>query len=87
MYQAREDTVSFEPFFRAGAEGYLAEDHHAPDRLFGVVVGGRHALDPEEGEEILLLGSAKIRPQCFGGLETKRLFAEFGYSGDTILIY
>ena len=46
------------------------------ERLFGVIVGGRHAGAPQKGKEKFLLGSCEESPEGFGGFETKRLFAD-----------
>ena len=39
------------------------------ERLFRMVVGGRHTGTPEEGKEKLLIGACKIGPEGFGGFE------------------
>ena len=68
--------MSFQSDIRSGPEAYLAEDHQMPERLFGVIVGGRYTGAPEEGKEKFLLGSCEIGPEGLGGFETKRLFAD-----------
>ena len=45
-------------------------------RLFGMIVRGRYARAPEEGQEKSLLGACEIGPEGLGGFETKRLFAD-----------
>lgn len=47
-----------------------------PERLFGVIVGGRYTGVPEESEEKSLLWTYEIGSESFGGFETERLFAE-----------
>ena len=68
--------MGFEPAFRSGSETYFAEDHQKPERLFRMIVRGRHAGMPEEGKEKFLLGSCEVGPEGFGGFETKCLFAD-----------
>ena len=46
------------------------------ERLFCVIVGGRHAGTPEEGKEKFLFGACEIAPESLGGFKTKRLFAD-----------
>ena len=74
LHEAGKDTVGFQSAFRSGSEAYLSEDHQMPERLFRVIVRGRHAGAPEESKEKLLLGSCEIGPEGLGGFETKRLF-------------
>ena len=76
LHQAGKDTVGFESAIRSGSEAYLTEDHQMPERLFRVVVGGRHAGVPQEGKEKFLLGSCEESAEGFGGFEAKRLFAD-----------
>jgi len=76
LHEAGKDTVGFQSAFRSGSEAYLSEDHQMPERLFRVIVRGRHAGAPEESKEKLLLGSCEIGPEGLGGFETKRLFAD-----------
>ncbi len=57
LQQTGKDAVGFQSAFRSGSEAYLAEDHQMPERLFGVIVGGRYTGAPEEGKEKPLLGS------------------------------
>ena len=47
-----------------------------PERLFRVIVGGRHTGASEEGKEKFLLRSREIGPEGLGGFEAKRLFAD-----------
>ena len=57
LQQTGKDCVGFQSAFRSGSETYLAEDHQMPERLFGVIVGGRYTGAPEKGKEKSLLGS------------------------------
>jgi hypothetical protein len=47
-----------------------------PERLFGVIVGGRYAGAPQEGKETFLFRACEESPEGFGGFETERLFAD-----------
>ena len=76
LYEAGKDAVSFQSVFRSRSEAYLAEDHEVPERLFRMIIGGRHPGAPEEGKEKFLLRSCEIGPEGLGGFETKRLFAD-----------
>ena len=55
LQQTGKDAVGFQSAFRSGSEAYLAEDHQMPERLFGVIVGGRYTGAAEEGKEKSLL--------------------------------
>ena len=55
--------MGFEPAFRSGSEADFAEDHKKPERLFRVIVRGRHTGVPEEGKEKFLLGSCEVGPE------------------------
>ena len=55
LHQAGKDTVGFQPAFGSGSEGYFAEDHQMPQRLFRKIIRGWHAGMPEESKEKLLL--------------------------------
>ena len=68
--------MGFQSVLGSRPEAYLAKDHQVPERLFGVIVGGRYTGAPEEGKEKFLLGSCEIGPEGLGGFETKRPFAE-----------
>jgi hypothetical protein len=46
------------------------------ERLFRVIVGGRHTGAPEEGKEKLLFGACEIATESLSRFETKRLFTE-----------
>ncbi len=76
LHQRGKDAVGFQSAFGSGSEAYLAEDHQRPERLFGVIVGGRYAGVAEESKEKSLLGSCEIAPEGLGGFEAKRLFAD-----------
>jgi len=54
LHQAGKDAVGFQSAFRSGSEEYLTEDYRMPERLFRVIVRGRYAGAPEEGEEKFL---------------------------------
>ena len=68
--------MGFESTFRSCSEAYLAEDHQMSQRLFRVIVGGRHAGMPEKGKEESLLVTSEIGSEGLGGFEAKRLFAD-----------
>ena len=76
LHQTGEDAVGFESTFRSCSEAYLAEDHQMSQRLFRVIVGGRHAGMPEKGKEESLLVTSEIGSEGLGGFEAKRLFAD-----------
>jgi len=76
LHQTGKDAVGFQSAFRSGFEAYLAEDHQMPERLFRMIVCGRHAGTPEEGKEKFLLWSREIGPKGLCGFKTKRLFAD-----------
>ena len=76
LHQAGEDAMGFEPASRSGSEAYFAEDHQMPERLFRVIIRGRHAGTPEERKEKFLFGACEIGPEGFGGFEAKRPFAD-----------
>jgi len=76
LYQTGKDAVRFHSAFRSGFEAYFAEDHQRSERLFCVIVRGRHAGTPEESKEKFLLGTCEIGPESFGGFKAKRLFAD-----------
>ena len=76
LQQTGKDAVGFQSAFRSGSEGYLAKDHQMPERLFRVIVRGRYAGTPEEGEEKFLLGSCEIGLEGLGGFETQLLFTD-----------
>jgi hypothetical protein len=44
------------------------------ERSFGMVVGGRYPLTPEEGKQKFLIGSSEIGVEGLGGFESQRLF-------------
>ncbi len=46
------------------------------ERLFRVVVGGRHTGVPEESKEKFLVGACEIATESLSRFETKHLFAE-----------
>ena len=69
------DAVRLYPTVRSRAEADLAENHHVPERLLGMIIRRRHAGDAQKGEEMLLLRSDKKRPQSIRRLEQERLFA------------
>jgi len=46
-----------------------------PERLFGMIVGGRYTGTAEESEEKFLFGTSEIGPEILGGFEAKGLFA------------
>lgn len=70
-----KDAVRLDAVVRSRAEAYLPEDHHMPERLFGVIVRGRNACYAQKGEEMFLFRADEKRPQGLGWLERKRLFA------------
>ena len=76
LYQTGKDAVGFYSAFRSRSEAYFAEDHQRSERLFRVIVRGRHTGTPEEGKEKFLLGACEIGPEGLGGFETKRLLAD-----------
>jgi hypothetical protein len=76
LHQAGKDAVGFKSAFRSRSEAYLAKDHQMSERLFGMVVRGRHTGVPEEGKEKSLIGSYEIGSEGLSGFETKRLFAD-----------
>ena len=76
LHKTRKDAVGFQSAFRSRSEAYLAKDHEVPERLFRMIIGGRHPGAPEEGKEKYLLRSCEIGPEGLGGFETKRLFAD-----------
>jgi len=47
-----------------------------PERLFRVIVRGRHTGTPEEGKEKFLFGAYEIATESLSRFETKRLFAD-----------
>jgi len=55
------------------------------ERLFRVIVGGRHTGAPEEGKEKLLFGACEIATESFSRFETKRLFADGAEFHDEVL--
>ena len=69
LHQTGQDAVGFQATIRSGPEAYLAEDHQMPERLFRVIVRGRYAGTPEEGEEKFLFGSCEIGPEDLGGFD------------------
>ncbi len=62
LHQRGNDTVRLYPVVRSCSEAHLAEDHHVPERLLGVIVRGRDAGDAQEVEVVFLLRADKIRP-------------------------
>ena len=46
------------------------------ERLFCVIVGGRHAGTPEKGKEKSLIGAYEVATESLSRFETKPLFAE-----------
>ena len=76
LHEAGEDAMGFEPAFRSGSEAYFAEDYQMPERLFRMVISGRHAGAPKESKEEFLIGADEIGPESLGGFETKRPFAD-----------
>jgi hypothetical protein len=76
LHQTGEDAVGFQSAIRSGSETYFAEDHQVPEGLFGIIVGGRYAGAPEEGEEEFLFGSCEESPESLGGFEAKGSFAD-----------
>ena len=62
LHERGDDAVRFYPAVRSCPEADFTEDHHVPERLFGVIVRRRHAGDAQEGEEVFLLRADKIRP-------------------------
>ena len=76
LHETGKDAVGLQSAFGSGSEGYFAEDHQMPQRLFRKIIRGRDAGMPEESEEKLLLGSCEIVPEGLSGFETKRLFAD-----------
>ena len=67
LQQTGKDAVGFQSAFRSGSEAYLAEDHQMPERLFGVIVGGRYTGAAEEGKEKSLLVQASRGTKHPGG--------------------
>ena len=76
LHKTGKDAVGFQSAFRSSSEAYLAEDHQMSERLFRVIVRGRHAGTPKESKEKFLLGTCEIGPEGLGGFETKRMFAD-----------
>ena len=74
--QTGKDAVGFQSAFGSSSEGYFAEDHQMPQRLFRMIVRGWYAGAPEKGKEKSLLGACEIASEGLGGFETKRLFAD-----------
>ena len=76
MDQTGKDAVGFQSAFGSSSEGYFAEDHQMPQRLFRMIVRGWYAGAPEKGKEKSLLGACEIASEGLGGFETKWLLAE-----------
>ena len=74
--QAGEDAVGFKSALRSRSEGYFAKDHQRSERLFGMIVGGRHTGVPEKGKKKFLFGAYEIGSEGLSGFERKRLFAD-----------
>jgi len=47
-----------------------------PERLFGMIIGGRYTRMSEKSEERSLFGAYKISSEGFGGFEPKGQFAD-----------
>ena len=82
LHQAGKDAVRFQSAFGSGSEGYFAEDHQVPQRLFCKIIRGWHAGMPEESKEELLFGTYEIGPEGLGGFETKGWFADMAQLRD-----
>ena len=74
--------MGFQSAFGSGTEGYFAEDHQMPQRLFRKIIRGWHAGMPEESKEKLLFGTCEIAPEGLGGFETKGWFADIAQFRD-----
>ena len=87
LYETREDAVGSESMHRAGAEAELTEDHHVPERLFGLVVGGGYTGIPEEGKEVLALLASQIGPERLGRFECKGAGTDVPEFPDKLFFY
>jgi len=76
LHQAGEDAVGFESGVRSRSEAYFAKDHQIPERLFRMIIRGRHTGTPEESEKEFLIGACEIGSEGLGGFEAKRAFAD-----------
>ena len=76
LHEAGKDAVGFQSAFRSVPEADLADDHQRSERLFRVIVGGRHTRAAEEGKEEFLFGACEIGSEGLGGFEAKRPFAD-----------
>jgi hypothetical protein len=62
LHKRGDDAVGLYPFVRSCPETDLPEDHHVPERLFGMIIRRRHAGDAKEGQEMLALRADEIAP-------------------------
>ena len=82
LHQAGDDAVGFEPLFRSRSEAHFAEDYQLSQRLLGMIICRGYAWMPKESKKELLLRPCQISPQCLGGFEYKRPFADVEKSLD-----